>query len=185
MSRRRLAIVLAPLLLAALAGVPDRGRADTRHYTAEDGVRLGPRMERVIGRIAREFHRRTGRGIHVTSGTRSAREQARAMFEKLRRGQRLTRLYRDYEAASEIQQAYRRHRRDGTGQCVRAMARVIRTQVRRGCYISRHLRASAADVRSRDMSRREQRIFRQVVAGFDEVSLLQEGTPPHFHLQLR
>lgn len=185
MSRRRLAIVLPALLGIALAGAPDTSAADTRRYTVADGVQLGGRMERVIARIAREFHRRTGRGIHVTSGTRSAREQARAMFHKLRRGQRLTRLYRDYDAASEIQRAYRRHRREGTGRCVRAMARVIRSQVQRGCYISRHLRASAADVRSRDMTRREQRIFRQVVAGFDEVSLLQEGTPPHFHLQLR
>lgn len=185
MSRRRLAIVLFSLLGLALSGVPDVGRADARHYTVQDGVRLGPRMERVIRRIARAFHRRTGRGIHVTSGTRSPREQARAMFFKLRRGQRLTRLYRDYDAASEIQRAYQRHRREGRGVCVRAMARVIRAQVERGCFISRHLRASAADVRSRDMSRRERRVFRQVVARFDQVSLLEEGTPPHFHLQLR
>lgn len=171
------------LLLAPWTG-PSRGHADAPAYTVAEDVELAPRMRRVIARIAREFRQRTGRGIHVTSGTRSPRAQAAAMYFKLRRGQRLTRIYRDYDAAAEIQRAYRRHRRRGRSACVRAMARVIRAQVRRGCFISRHLRASAADVRSRDMSRREQRIFRQVVSRHGEVSLLQEGTPPHFHLQL-
>lgn len=64
------------------------------------------------------------------------------------------------------------------------MAQVIERQIQRGCYISRHLRASAADVRSRDMTHRERRIFEEVVARFSEVTLLAEGRPPHFHLQL-
>ena len=34
------------------------------------------------------------------------------------------------------------------------------------------------------MSRRERRIFQQVVEGFPDVSLLEEGRPPHFHLQM-
>lgn len=184
-TRRTLAIAVVALLFAALAVAPGHGSADTRRYTVEEGARLSPAMERTIASIAEEFHRRTGRGIHVTSGTRTPREQARAMYDKLRLGQQLTRLYRDYEAASEIQRAYRQHRREGASACVQAMARVIRSQVRRGCYISRHLRAQAADVRSRDMSRRERRVFEQVVGELSDVSMLREGTPPHFHLQLR
>ncbi len=136
-------------------------------------------MEAVVARIAQEFHRRTGRGIVITSGTRSSREQAAAMFEKLRLGQRLTGLYQDYDAAAEIQAAYRTNRRRGRAPCVAAMARVIEAQMRRGRYISRHLRASAVDVRSRDMNRRERRIFERVVATFRNVSLLDEGRPPH------
>ncbi|HEY8431405.1 MAG TPA: hypothetical protein VIL20_23655 [Sandaracinaceae bacterium] len=174
---------LAAVLLTGLL-VSHEGRADSPHYRLEQGVELGPRMESVIARIAREFHRRTGRGIVVTSGTRTPREQAEAMYEKLRLGQSLTRLYRDYGAAAEIQAAYRAHRREGRAACVAAMARVIDAQVRRGLYVSRHLHASAADVRSRDMSRRERRIFEQIVRSMPEVSLLPEGVPPHFHLQL-
>lgn len=171
-------------LLSALL-LSHEGAADAPHYTLEDGVVLAPRMEQVMGRVAREFHRRTGRGIVVTSGTRSSAEQAEAMYDKLRLGQRLTRLYRDFDAASEIEGAYRAHRRRGRGPCVAAMARVIDAQVRRGLYISRHLQAGAADVRSRDMSRRERRVFEEVVRGVPELSLLAEGVPPHFHLQLR
>lgn len=167
-----------------MAAAPAPGVAEARHYRLEEGVVLGRAMRPVIARIAEEFHQRTGRGIVITSGTRSAREQAEAMYAKIRLGQRLTRLYLDYDAASEIQSAYRANRRRGRARCVRAMARVIEAQVERGCFISRHLRASAADVRSRDMTRRQRRVFEQVVARFDRVSILAEGTPPHFHLQL-
>lgn len=168
---------------ATLVAAPTR--AEERAYTTESGVRLAPTMERTVAQLATEFRRRTGRGFHVTSGTRSADEQAEAMYDKIRHGTRLTRLYRDFGAASEIQSAYRRHRRRGRRRCVSQMARVIRAQIGRGCFISRHLRASAVDIRSRDMSRRERRIFRQVVASHGQVSLLEEGRPPHFHLQLR
>jgi hypothetical protein len=166
-----------------MAVAPRAGSADVSHYRLEPGVRLGDDMRPVIGRIADDFHRRTGRGIVITSGTRSSREQADAMFDKLRLGQRLTSLYLDFDAASEIQSAYRSHQRRGRGPSVTAMARVIDAQMRRGCFISRHLHASAADVRSRDMSRRQRRAFEQAVAGVPQVSLLAEGTPPHFHLQ--
>ena len=158
--------------------------AERPAFTVEPGVTLAPPMRAALQRIATRYHARTGRRIHVTSGTRSPREQARAMYAKLVRGQRLTQLYRDYEAAAAIQQAYRSHRQRGASRCVAAMAEVIERQVSRGCFISRHLVASAADVRSRDMTRRQRRIFRQVVREVGGVSLLQEGTPPHWHLQL-
>lgn len=177
-------LLSSTLSLLVLALVPGVGVADATHYTVQDHVRLGSRMERTLERIARAFHARTGRGIVVTSGSRSASEQAEAMYHKLQLGQRLTSLYLDYDAASEIENAYQQNRRRGRAKSVRAMAQVIERQIARGCYISRHLRASAADVRSRDMTRRERRIFEQVVARFPEVTLLAEGRPPHFHLQL-
>lgn len=177
---------LAPLSLALVLGLSlvSSAEAERPAYTMDDGVRLSPEMRSTLQSIARRYHQRTGQRIHITSGTRSPNQQARAMYDKLVRGQRLTRLYRDFEAASAIQQAYRSHRRQGRGQCVAAMSEVIRQQVRRGCYISRHLVASAADVRSRNMTRRQRRIFRQVVREVGGVMLLDEGTPPHWHLQL-
>lgn len=175
---------MGALLCVAFALGPEPSRAEAPHYTLADGVRLAPEMRGTLAQIADAFHRRTGRGIHVTSGTRTPREQADAMYDKLRLGVRLTHLYRDFDAASEIQSTYHDCRRRPRSRCVREIARVIRRQVRRGCFISRHLRASAVDVRSRDMSRRERRIFQQVVEGFPDVSLLEEGRPPHFHLQM-
>jgi len=172
------------VLFAILVSLAAPSAAEETSYTTEDGVRLGAEMERTMEEIASEFRRRTGRRLHVTSGTRSPDQQARAMYDKIRLGQRLTRLYRDYDAASEIQAAYRRNRRQGRSQCVRAMSEVIRGQIRRGCFISRHLYASAVDVRSRNLSRRHRRVFRNVVRAVGGVQLLEEGTPPHFHLQL-
>ena len=179
--RRAVPIVVS--LLACLA-IASAGRAEDRYFTAEEDVRLSGRMESTLRRIARRYHERTGQRLHVTSGTRSPRQQAEAMYDKLRLGVRLTRLYRDYEAAAEIQQTYRRHRRAGRRRCVRAIARVIRRQVDRGCFISRHLHASAVDVRSRTMSARQRRVFREVVREVGGVELLEEGRPPHFHLQM-
>lgn len=181
MIRRR---AKAAAIVAALCAVATTSEADGPSYTTEPDVRLGAEMARQLDRIGAEFHERTGRRLHVTSGTRSPRAQARAMYDKIRLGRPLTGLYRDYEAASEIQTAYRRNRRRGRGAAVSAMARVIRQQMQRGCFVSRHLRASAADVRSRNLSHRERRIFREVVRSVGGVSLLEEGRPPHFHLQM-
>lgn len=172
-------------VVAALGWVATPGAAEEPPYTCEEHVVLGPAMAQTMEQIAAEYHRRTGRRLHVTSGTRSPHEQADAMFEKLSRGQRLTSLYRDFEAASEIQSSYRRHRRSGRRVAVREMARVIRSQMGRGCFISRHLTANAVDVRSYDLSRRDQQVFRDVVRAVGGVELLQEGVPPHFHLQMQ
>lgn len=182
MARR--ASVVAFVLVALAILPPPLGSADAPHYTLEPGVRLAPEMQATIARIADAFHERTRRDIVITSGTRSAREQAEAMFDKLQLGQPLTRLYRDFDSAYAIQAAYRAHRRGGRRAAVDAMVRVIDGQVSRGVFISRHLRASAADVRSRDMTRRQRRVFEEVARATRDVSVLAEGTPPHFHLEL-
>jgi hypothetical protein len=160
-------------------------RAFDHAYTMEDGVELGPRMEGVLQRVGEQYRHRTGHEIHVTSGTRSPEAQAEAMYDKLARGQNILRLYRDEDATREIVQAFRSTRRRDRNASVRAMAGVIRAQMRRGVYISRHLVAGAADIRSRNMSRRERRIFEGLVRQEHDIELLPEGAPPHFHLQLR
>jgi hypothetical protein len=183
-SRRAAALAIVVLLVAIAAPSGGQAALIDRPYGVEEGVRVGAGIADLLHRIAGEFHRRTGRGIVVTSGTRSAEEQADAMYEKIRLGQRLTSLYRDTAAATEIQSAYRTNRRAGRNACVRAMAAVINAQVGRGLFISRHLSSGAVDVRSRDMSRRERRIFASIVAQYPAIELLDEGVPPHFHLEL-
>jgi hypothetical protein len=61
---------------------------------------------------------------------------------------------------------------------------VIQKQIARGIYISAHLRAGAVDVRSRDLSRAEKKHFSSVLADMKDVQMLEEFTPPHFHLQI-
>ncbi len=174
----------AVLLLVAtiLASVPASAELP---YTVDDGVQLSPRIESLLTRIATEYRRRSGRTLHVTSGTRTPQAQAEAMFDKLRHGQNLLRLYRDEHAANEIVHAFRVERRRGRPAAVHAMAEVIRGQMQRGCFVSRHLSAGAIDIRSRTMNRSQRRIFANIVGAMPDVELLPEGAPPHFHLQLR
>lgn len=160
-----------------------RASAQGLPFTMESDVVMSPPLRRTVAELAQAFRASAGRSFHVTSGTRTPLGQARAMFDKLASGGRLTGLYRDYDAARQIEEAYRRTRRAGRGPCVAAMARVVSEQIARGLYISRHLHSGAVDIRSRDMSGRERRAFRSLVARRRGVRLLEEGRPPHFHLE--
>lgn len=176
-------VSVARPVFGALSLLPTRARADDLPFTMEPGVVLSPGLRGTVAELAQAFRAAAGRSFHVTSGTRTPLEQAQAMFDKLASGGSLTGLYRDYDAARQIEQAYQRSRRAGRVACVAEMARVVSGQIARGLYISRHLHAGAVDIRSRDMSARERRTFRSVAARRRGVRLLEEGRPPHFHLE--
>jgi len=168
-----------------LPGLASRARAQgpDAPFTMEPDVVLSPALRSTVAQLAVAFRAATGRTFHVTSGVRTPFEQAEAMFDKLASGGTLTGLYRDYEAAHQVELAYQRARRGGRARCVAAMTRVLLAQIARGLYISRHLYSGAVDVRSRDMSARERRTFRTVATRQRGVRLLEEGRPPHFHLE--
>jgi len=70
------------------------------------------------------------------------------------------------------------------------MTAVIEEQIRRGIFISRHLRGEAVDVRSRDMSQREKRAFERAVddvLGLDAHGhhrwFLEHDHGDHYHVQ--
>jgi hypothetical protein len=94
------------------------------------------------------------------------------------------RLYRNKEAAQELKTAYERHRQKGRAATIAAMEKTIRGQIARGTYISSHLRAGAADIRSHDMTPAERRHFVEGALATKGVSVLYETIPPHFHVQL-
>jgi hypothetical protein len=166
-----------------LSLTPRRASAQGLPFTMEPGVALSGPLRGAVAELAVAFRQAAGRTFHVTSGTRTPLEQAQAMFDKLASGGSLTGLYRDYDAARQIEQAYRGSRRAGRVRCVAAMARVLAGQVARGLYISRHLHAGAVDIRSRDMNSRDRRTFRRVASRQRGVRVLEEGRPPHFHLE--
>ncbi len=132
------------------------------------------------------YARRTGKHVTVTSGTRDAARQAKAMYKMLRLGGDPIRLYRNKEAAREIKQAYDSARAAGKApdDVVTAMHEVLKAQITRGVYISAHLRAGAVDIRSRDMSSSDKKAFVAAVNEAKGVTLLEESTPPHYHLQV-
>lgn len=163
-------------------------RADgTPHLFAQlPDVELARPVADKVDQIDDAYFRRTGKHLTVTSGTRDAAEQARAMYKMMRLGGDPMRLYRNKEAAREIKRAYEQGRtaKKSADGIVRDVHSVIQKQIARGVYISAHLRAGAVDVRSRDLSRVEKKHFAAVLAGMKDVQMLEEYTPPHFHLQI-
>lgn len=150
-----------------------------------DVVLSGPVADKV-DEIDDAYFRRTGKHLMVTSGTRDPAQQARAMYKMMRLGGDPIRLYRNKEAAREIKRAYEQARgaKKSPDDIVSDVYSVIQKQVARGVYISAHLRAGAVDVRSRDLSRAEKKHFNAAVGHMKDVQMLEEFTPPHFHLQI-
>ena len=108
------------------------------------------------------------------------------MYGKLARRLRYRSLYKKRELAEEIRQTYLAARRRGkrAAEIIAAMTATIEDQVRRGLYVSAHLKRVAVDVRSYDMPRRVRRALQRAVASFEGMSLLREKRPPHFHLEV-
>lgn len=163
-------------------------RADgTPHRFAQlPDVDLTAPVAEKVDAIDDAYFRRTGKHLTVTSGTRDPVQQARAMYKMMRLGGDPLRLYRNKEAAREIKRAYDQARsaKKSPDDIVTDVHAVIQKQVARGVYISAHLRAGAVDIRSRDLGRNEKKHFSASVTEMKDVQMLEEFTPPHFHLQI-
>jgi hypothetical protein len=140
-----------------------------------------------LERIAERYLKATNRRLVVTGGTRTPQRQAELMVEKLQHGEDILALY-DHEPALEVRAAYREGvaKHQGKPKLVRAVRETIEEQIRRGIYISRHLLAGAADVRSRGMTPARVMAFRAAVAAEPGVTIIDErdATEPHLHLSL-
>ena len=170
--------------MPAVGARPDD--AAHRRFTTLPGVTLPTLVKEKVTRIADAYHRRTGKGLVITSGARDAEDQAEAMYELFRLGADVINLYRNKSALREIQRAYEDGRTAArpAAAVVAAMAEVIRRQVERGVFISAHLRAGAVDIRNRDMTSTEKRALLDAVSEVGGVSALEESRPPHYHLQV-
>jgi hypothetical protein len=121
--------------------------------------------------------------MRVTSGTRNAGAQARAMYDKFAAGASGS-DYANQQAMRQIRQAYRDGMANGQtrDQIIANMTAVIENQVNRGIYISPHMTGRGADIRTRDLSPDERQRLEQIVR--DEGGTpLPEGRPPHLHIQ--
>ncbi|WP_437306274.1 hypothetical protein [Sorangium sp. So ce388] len=153
-------------------------------YEVLPGVTLPAKIAAKIEQIDQGYARRTREHLVITSGTRDANRQARAMFTKLRLGEDLLQLYRNKAAVQEIKKAYQASSRKPPEQVVAAMESVIQDQIDRGIYVSAHLRRGAVDVRNRTMSSKERRAFLESAREVEGVLVIDETTPPHYHLQI-
>ncbi len=144
--------------------------------------------QRLLG-IAKRFRAATKKKLVITGGDRDAATQARLMFKKLEGGEDLLVLYARTDLVRPILAAYELARANGKGSdraVIRAMTKVIRAQVQRGEFVSRHLEFAAADVRSRDLSEAEVEALRAAVREEPGAQLVDErdGAAPHLHLNL-
>jgi hypothetical protein len=147
-------------------------------------VVLNPALERKAGEIADAFFNLTGKDIVLTDGNRTALDQATQVYAKIL-SHDLT-IYTNQKAAQEIKAAYDSAVSAGKskGEVIKAMAAVIEKQIRNKVYISKHLTGKAFDVRSRDMTTNQKKTFKQVVQTIGGLTMIEEGKPPHFHIQL-
>lgn len=147
-----------------------------RTWEAAPGVRLGEGMPALLDALGAKWQAATGRTLFVTSGVRSAREQARAMLTKLRAGGRSQlSIYRNRAAADEVGDAWER----GGGE--EELTAVIQGQVDRGVLLSAHLGGRAVDLRTRDLSPADRQQLQRLAA--EHGRSLYESTPPHLHLE--
>ena len=77
----------------------------SENYTSNPGITLPIGIKVKVKKIADEYYSLTKKKIVVTSGARTAKSQAEAMYGKLSGGDSLT-IYKNQIAAKEIKKAY-------------------------------------------------------------------------------
>ncbi|HMB58065.1 MAG TPA: RHS repeat-associated core domain-containing protein [Arenimonas sp.] len=164
--------------VTSIGPIDSRTWAPPPNYVLKPGVRINSAQETVVSNQADEYSRITGNKLIVTDGLRTPREQASRMLYKIRHGEGV-RIYRNHAAAMEILNSYRSAKISKSNP-LDAMERTISDQVGRGVYISDHLGNTAIDFRSRDVNRRA---FSEAAGVAGATLILDEGVPPHLHVQ--
>jgi hypothetical protein len=183
----RLIVQRDPPADAGTKAPADAGTAE-KHYSLKEGedIKLSADVEGKITLLADAYYKKRKKDIVITSGTRTVAEQASAMYGKLEEGDDLS-VYGNQTAAKAVKDAYNsaKNAKKSAADIKSAMSAVIQKQVDEGTYISNHLRAGAFDVRNRDMSDEDKKAFKEAASGVDGLAApIEEGKPPHFHLQL-
>ena len=153
------------------------------HYTLKSGVTLDKDIEKKVKKIADKYYELAKKDIVVTSGTRSSNSQASAMYGKASGGDELT-VYKDKASAKVILNTYDAgvKAKKSKSEIIADIRDDIDEQIKKGKYISKHLKKGAVDVRSRDMSESGKTDLKKAAAGIAS-GIILETTPPHFHLQ--
>ena len=151
-------------------------------------LRLADTQRDRLLRIAERYFKATKRKLIITGGSRTPQRQAELMIAKLKKGEDLAKLYENRSAAAEITKLYKEgvSKRLREKPLIESLTRKIEAQMAAGNHVSKHLKAGAADVRSRDMKAAEEKALRAAVAAEPGVSLVDErqSAEPHFHLGL-
>lgn len=162
---------------------------DEVYYQLDEGIVIRPQAEAKIAWLAKEYRKRGGKTkLFITSGERSAHQQAEAMYIKMRLGARLKKLYRQQNAIVEVLQTYRDSRRHAHDrkETIHRIRQTIESQIKRGIFISQHLHGAAVDIRLRGLSRRDRRRLERLLYRYRKaIYSKKERKPPHYHLFFR
>lgn len=152
------------------------------NYTLESGVNLSLDIKGKVKKIADAYHLATNKKIVVTSGTRTAQSQAEAMYSKLAGGDNLA-VYSNQSAARKIKEIFEKGiaAKKKKDVLIKEIKAEIDNQIKKGVYISKHLKKGAIDIRSRDMNMSEREQLKKAAKGI-AVTVILETTHPHFHL---
>jgi hypothetical protein len=154
------------------------------YFNRTGRVELSSSDRTTLNRLTYLYYLWTAKRITVTSGTRTPREQAEAMYENWYYHRNQSTRYQNRVAEGEIRGAYDGSiaARRGRNATVDAMTSVIENQVRHRTFISLHLTGRAVDVRTRDMSAADTHVFDSIVRNFaGTIRVLAEED--HYHLQ--
>lgn len=176
--------LLLALALVASMVVPVEARPKPTWKKAP-GIEITAELRPHIEAVARIYFEKTRRPLEITSGYRSPRRQAEAMYVKLAVGGSLA-LYKRQDLTRPLLDAYRqgRKKRWKKDRIVAAMAEVLQSQVERGQYLSRHMRGLAFDVRSTGMSSRQRQALLAAVREVGQMRIIHERRPPHYHIEV-
>lgn len=107
------------------------------------------------------------------------------MYGKLMAGGSLS-IYRRAGLIEPVRKAFQegRRKRWKKDRIIAAMAERIADQVEAGKYLSRHLSGRAFDVRSTGMRKKTRATFKRIAREVGGFRVLEEGRPPHFHIEL-
>ena len=125
-------------------------------------------------RFAKDLSRRTDVPVHVTSGTRPPLQQAQAVASlRYKRGDASVRAL--YAQKDLIDEVLAKDKSDTAG-----MAKVLEKQVRRGRFLSRHMRGDAIDLRTNNLTSAQVATLTAAVRAMGAKALLE---PDHLHVE--
>jgi peptidoglycan hydrolase-like protein with peptidoglycan-binding domain len=152
---------------------------DGEHYRVVSEILMTESLREKLAAVANRYFSLTGKDLIITSGYRPPDRQARAMQRKITvEGEtKVRKLYKNKAAIDEILNAYRRNAGDPVA-AIAAIEKTVEDQVRRGVFISNHLRSNAVDVRKPTTNLAS---LRQAVAHVGGRVVI-EGD--HYHLEL-
>jgi hypothetical protein len=178
-------LLFALLLIATLAAPLAEARPPRSTWVANPGIELNAALREAIDRVGEAYFKKTKRRFTVTSGVRPPERQARAMYAKLMAGGSLS-IYRNQALTEPLLKAFRdgRKKRHSKDRIIATMTDILKDQVARGRYISRHMRGRAFDVGTNGLTKKQRQAFIAAVREVGGMRVIFETKPPHFHVEI-